>query len=149
MLNDGPEYQFPAGFEPTCDGGGEVYDANSTLLSIAFLPAVPRFFRQRVLLIRTGEAQPDLFGVEDEDAVIAERDLSGVPTGFVADVYVLAVEADRTVRYPLFDGMPGWLDERNRGTDTLCRFDTAGVNSDFLRSQAWQSLRHGEHQNQG
>jgi hypothetical protein len=43
MLNDGPEYQFRAGLEPTCDGGGEVYDANSTLLSIAFLSAVPRF----------------------------------------------------------------------------------------------------------
>jgi hypothetical protein len=30
-----------------------------------------------VWLIRACEAQPDLIGVEDEDAIIAERDLSG------------------------------------------------------------------------
>jgi hypothetical protein len=37
----------------------------------AFLPAfLPRFFRQRVFveLIRAGAADPDLFGIEDEDA---------------------------------------------------------------------------------
>jgi hypothetical protein len=32
---------------------------------------------------------------------------------------------------------------------SLFRFDTAGVISDFLCSQVWQSLRQGEYQNQG
>jgi hypothetical protein len=51
MSNDGPEFQFRAGFEATCDGGGEIHDTISTLMSIAFLPAVPRFFRQQVLWV--------------------------------------------------------------------------------------------------
>ena len=101
--------------------------------------------------------QPDSIGVEDEDAVPIEQDFFGLPGGFVAVVgcptgITAPGYSDKVIvigRNPLFDGLPGWLDERNRGTDTLCRFDTAGVNSDFLRSQAWQSLRHGEHQNQG
>jgi hypothetical protein len=35
-------------------------------------------------LIRAGKVQPDLFGIEDEDAVIAERDFLGLPGGIVA-----------------------------------------------------------------
>ena len=71
--------------------------------------------------------------------------------GFVVVVGVLPVEADFIVigGYPLFEGRPGWPDGLNRGTDILYRFDTAGVISDFLCSQVWQSLRYGEHQNQG
>ncbi len=47
----------------------------------AFLPAVTRFFWQWLFvgLIRAGAADPDLFGIEDEDAVIAERDFLGLP----------------------------------------------------------------------
>ena len=101
--------------------------------------------------------QPDSIGVEDEDAVIAERDFLGLPRGFVAVVggptgVPGPGYSDKVVvvsRNPLFDGLPGLLDERNRGTDTLCRFDTAGAISDFLCSQVWQSLRQGEYQNQG
>ena len=107
--------------------------------------------------MRACEAQPDLIGVEDEDAVIAERDFFGLPVGFGAVVggptgVTAPGCSDKVVvvsRNPLFDGLPGWLDERNRGTDTLYGFDTAGVISDFLCSQVWQSLRYGEHQNQG
>jgi hypothetical protein len=88
----------------------------------------------------------------------------GCPTGITAPGY-----SDKVIvigRNPLFDGLPGLLDERNRGTDTLYRsmnaiegqtlctdslyrFDTAGAISDFLCSQVWQSLRQGEYQNQG
>lgn len=68
------------------------------------------------------DAQSDLFGIEDEDAIVTERDFLGLPGGFVAGVGVLRVEAGVVVigRDPLFDGLPGWLDGRNRGTDTLC-----------------------------
>jgi hypothetical protein len=38
-------------------------------------------------------AQPDSIGIEDEDAVIAERDFSGLPAGFVDVVRVLPMEA--------------------------------------------------------
>ena len=73
--------------------------------------------------------QPDSIGVEDEDAVIAERDFLGLPRGFVAVVggptgVPGPGYSDKVVvvsRNPLFDGLPGLLDERNRGTDTLCR----------------------------
>ena len=56
--------------------------------------------------------QPDSIGIEDEDAVLIERDFSGLPTGFVAVVGVLPVEADFIVigGDPLFDGLPGWFD---------------------------------------
>jgi hypothetical protein len=43
----------------------------------------------------------------------------GCPTGITAAGY-----SDKVIvigRNPLFDGLPGWLDERNRGTDTLYR----------------------------
>ncbi len=88
-------------------------------MSIAFLHAVPRFFRQKVLLIRAGEAEPGLFGIEDEDAVIIERDFFGLPGGFVAVARVLPVEADFIVigRNPLFDGLPGRLE----GFESLIR----------------------------
>jgi len=43
MTNDGPEWQFRAGLQPSGDGGGEFHDGFPTLLSIAFLSAVPRF----------------------------------------------------------------------------------------------------------
>jgi hypothetical protein len=64
-----------ARFQPAWDGGGEVPDAFPTLMIMALLHAVPRLFWQRVFvwLMRVCEAQPDLIGVEDEDAVIAER----------------------------------------------------------------------------
>jgi hypothetical protein len=63
-----------ARFQPAWDGGGEIHGAISTLMSIAFLPAVPRLFWQRVFvwLMRVCEAQPDLIGVEDQDAVVTE-----------------------------------------------------------------------------
>ncbi len=44
-------------------------------------------------LIRAGEAEPGSIGIEDEDAVIAEQDFLGLPSGFVAVVRVLIVEA--------------------------------------------------------
>jgi len=40
MSNVGPKFHFRAGFETTCDG--EIHDGFPTLLSKAFLPAVPR-----------------------------------------------------------------------------------------------------------
>ncbi len=62
--------------------------------------------------------QPDSIGIEDEDAVLIERDFSGLPTGFVAVVGVLPVEADFIVigGDPLFDALPGWLN-RLEGID--------------------------------
>lgn len=57
------------------------------------------------------EAQPDLIGIKDEDAILIERDFPGLPVGFVALVGVLPVEAGLIVigGDPLFDGLPGWL----------------------------------------
>ena len=62
--------------------------------------------------MRAGEAEPDLFGIEDEDAAIIERDFPWLPGGFVAVVGVLPVEAGFIVigGDPLFDSLPGWLD---------------------------------------
>lgn len=56
--------------------------------------------------------QPGLIDIEDEYAIIIERDFSGLPLGFVAVVRVLPVEAGLIVigGNPLFDGLPGWLD---------------------------------------
>jgi hypothetical protein len=83
-------------------------------MSIVFLPAVPRFF------LAAGfrgadegcSVQPGLIDIEDEYAIIIERDFSGLPLGFVAVVRVLPVEAGLIVigGNPLFDGLPGWLD---------------------------------------
>ena len=63
-------------------------------------------------LIRAGKVQPGSIDIEDEDAIIIERDFSGLPLGFVAVVRVLPVEAGFIVigGDPLFDGLPGWLD---------------------------------------
>ena len=68
--------------------------------------------------MRAGEAEPDLFGIEDEDAVIAERDFLGLPGGFVAVVRVLPVEGRFIVigRNPLFDGLP--VQRERHGKDT-------------------------------
>lgn len=62
--------------------------------------------------MKAGEAQPDLIGIKDEDAILIERDFPGLPVGFVALVGVLPVEAGLIVigGDPLFDGLPGWLD---------------------------------------
>jgi hypothetical protein len=51
-------------------------------------------------------------GIEDEDAVIIEKDLSGLSAGFFAVVGVLPAEADFFVigGNPLSEGLPGWLD---------------------------------------
>jgi len=57
-------------------------------------------------------SQRDSIAIENEDAAIAERDFSRLPTGFVAVVGVLPAEAGLIVigGDPLFDGLPGWLD---------------------------------------
>jgi hypothetical protein len=62
--------------------------------------------------------QPDSIGIEDEDAVIAERDFFRLPGGFVAVVGVPTGVADPGYsdkfvvigRDPLLDGLPGRLD---------------------------------------
>ena len=61
----------------------------------------------RAVLIQQGS-----IGIEDEDAVISERDFLGPPRGFVAVVGALPVEAGLIVigGNPLFDGLPGQLD---------------------------------------
>lgn len=74
---------------------------------------MPSFFGSGFCgLIRAGKVQPGLIGIEDEDAVLIERNFRGPPGGFVALVGVFPAEADFIVigRDPLLDGLPGWLD---------------------------------------
>lgn len=86
MTNGGPAWRFEAGFQPSGDGGCEIHDAFPTLMSIATHPAVPRFFWQQVFvwLIWSGEAQPGLIGIKNENAILIKRDFLGLPGGFVA-----------------------------------------------------------------
>ncbi len=55
--------------------------------------------------------QPGSISIEDEDAVISERDFAGLPGEFVALVGVLPMEADFIVidEDPMLDGPPGWF----------------------------------------
>jgi len=48
-------------------------------------------------LIRTGEAQPDLFGIEDEDENIFELEFLGIPVDLIVVVSVLPTKAGLTV----------------------------------------------------
>lgn len=83
-------------------------------MSIAFLPAVPRFFWGSGFCgaNRGCSIQPGLIDIKNEDAVLIERDFYRLPRGFVAVVGVLPVEGRFIVigRNPLFDGLPGRLD---------------------------------------
>jgi len=73
--------------------------------------------------MRAFATQPGSIGIKNENAVIIERDFSGLPFGFVAVVRVLPVEAGFIAigGDPLFDGLPGWLD----GLDLFENYDPA------------------------
>jgi hypothetical protein len=44
MMNGDLEHRFQPAFEPMRGGWGNIHDGFSTLMSIAFLPAVPSIF---------------------------------------------------------------------------------------------------------
>ena len=100
--------------------GGKIHDAFPTLLSIALLPAAPRFiFGCCFCGADQGcSIQPNLINIKDEDAVPIERDFFRLPAGIVAVVGVPTEvtdpgSSDKVVvigRDPLFDGLPGRFD---------------------------------------
>jgi len=99
---------------------GEAHHSFSMFMSVVFVTALPRYFLAAGCRWEGWLSQRDSIAIENEDAAIAERDFSRVPTGFVALVGFLPVEAGPIVigGDPLFDGLPGGLDglKGDRGT---------------------------------
>jgi hypothetical protein len=82
-------------------------------MSIASLSAAPRVFLAAGFCGADHGCpiQPGSIDIEDENAILIERDFPWLPGGFVAVVGVLPVEAGFIVigGNPLFDGLAGWL----------------------------------------
>ena len=141
MTNDGADRRFLSDFNQREAGRREIHGAISTLMSIAVLPAVPRFFSAAGFRAadagHSNSAKAHSIGIEDEDAAIAERDFFGLPAGLVAVLGVQPLEARLTVicRYPFFaeatNGRPSFADTM------IGRADVVGqVCKSLLRAKA-------------